>query len=678
MKPQLNPLLSAALGIDTGGTFTDFVLIQQDKLLTHKVLSTPDAPERAILQGITELGLAKAVSAGKVSIIHGSTVATNAALERKGALTAFITNRGFKDMLTIARQTRPQLYSLETPPQTPPVTEEYCLEISGRFDAKGQELEKPVETDLQALVQQLELIQPEAIAINLLFSFLDDSHEKLVAKYLRAELSWKPFICCSSSVLPEYKEYERGIACWLNASLSPLVKNYLLKLKDACSPSPLAIMQSSGGTISVEHAADKAVNLLLSGPAGGLAAASMLCKKLAIPGLMTFDMGGTSTDAALLADGEIQLSNEGSIGTYPVGVPMVDMHTIGAGGGSIAYLDSGSLLHVGPESAGAKPGPACYGQGGISATVTDANLILGRIQAESFMGGGIQLDYAAAESVILKISNKLALTIEEVSEGIVSVANSHMAQALRVISVEKGYDPKDFRLCCFGGAGGLHICALADALGMEQALIPIHSGVFSALGMLMAPSKRNLSHSYQCSISESDERTIDKHFAELKARALSELKQEQIESPNASIEYSVDMRYSGQSSSLNLAWDGLKNTAHNFHDLHKVRYGHRLQAEPELVNLRISVESQKQDYELEHLKQKTPAAAIKQLKLYGFDDKVNVYDRDSLMAQQIFQGPALILEKNSTTLIGTEWCARTDQFGHLFLDKQGPWAEDNA
>lgn len=672
MKPQLNPLLSAALGIDTGGTFTDFVLIQQGKLSTHKVLSTPEAPERAILQGITELGLAKAVSAGEVSIIHGSTVATNAALERNGVLTAFITNHGFKDMLAIARQTRSQLYSLEAPPQTPPVKEEFCLEISGRFDAKGRELEKPDSKDLQALVQQLELIKPEAIAINLLFSFLDDSHEKLVAEYLRAELSWQPFICCSSNVLPEYKEYERGIACWLNASLSPLVKSYLLKLKNACNPSPLSIMQSSGGTINAEQAADKAVNLLLSGPAGGLAAASMLCKNLAIPGLMTFDMGGTSTDAALLANGEIQLSNEGSIGPYPVGVPMVDMHTIGAGGGSIAYLDSGSMLHVGPESAGAKPGPACYGQGGISATVTDANLILGRLQAESFMGGGIQLDYAAAEAAIQKLASKLALTTKETAEGIVSIANSHMAQALRVISVEKGYDPKGFRLCCFGGAGGLHICALADALGMEQALIPAHAGVFSALGMLMAPPKRNLSHSYQYSISAADEKTINKHFAELRTRALNELKQEQFDSLDAFIDLSVDMRYSGQSSSLNLAWEGLKTTTHKFHDLHKLRYGHHLYAEPELVNLRISVSLQKQDYELEHLKQKVPATALKQLKLYGFADKVNVYDRAYLMAQQNVQGPALILEKNSTTLIGTEWCARTDQFGHLFLDKHRP------
>jgi N-methylhydantoinase A len=666
----------ATLGIDTGGTFTDFVLLQQGKLQTHKVLSTPDAPERAILQGINELGLAEAISKGRVELIHGSTVATNAALENKGVKTAFITNRGFRDMLTIARQTRPELYRLESPPRNPPVPKALCLEVSGRFSATGEELEKPDTADLQKLCEQLEELRPDAIAINLLFSFINNSHEKLVADYLQQKLSWQPFICCSSDVLPEYKEYERGIACWLNASLSPLVKNYLLKLKTASSPSPLSIMQSSGGTISAEQAADKAVNLLLSGPAGGLAAASYLSKKLNVPGLMTFDMGGTSTDAALLEAGNIQLGNEGSIGAYPVGVPMVDMYTIGAGGGSIAYLDSGSLLHVGPQSAGAFPGPACYGLGGAEATVTDANLILGRLRIESFQGGNIQLDYSAAVRAIGEIAEKLALTIEEVSEGIVSISNSHMARALRAISVEKGYDPKQFRLCCFGGAGGLHICALADALGMNQALVPRHAGVLSALGMIVAPVKRNLSHSYQCLLSDANESAIQQAFTSLQKQVFEELQQEQVDTDNAVIEYSADMRYSGQTSSLNLVWEGKKTTAENFHALHKSRYGHQLQAEPELVSLRISVEIQKETHELEPLQQASPAKAVEQLELHGFKNKVDVYERDSLCAQQKIEGPALILEKNSTTLIGAEWCARTDHFGHLFLDKQGACAED--
>ena len=673
MKSQL----LARLGVDTGGTFTDFVLINQGKLQTHKVLSTPDAPEQAILQGINELGLAEAISAGEVTIIHGSTVATNAALERKGVKTAFITNQGFSDMLSIARQTRPQLYRLQSQPQQAPVPEELCLEIDCRISAEGQELQKPNPDSLQALVEQLELTHPDAIAINLLFSFIDDRHEKLVTKYLNDTLSWQPFISYSASILPEYKEYERGIACWLNASLSPLVRSYLLKLEAAMKPSSLSIMQSSGGTISANQAADKAVNLLLSGPAGGLAAASYLAKSLDLPGLMTFDMGGTSTDAALLNNGKILLTNEGVIGSFPIGVPMVDMHTIGAGGGSIAYLDDGGLLHVGPESAGARPGPACYGQGGTSPTVTDANLLLGRLQPESFMAGEVQLDLASAKQAISKISNKLALTADEVCEGIVAIANSHMAQALRTISVEKGYDPKQFRLCCFGGAGGLHICALADALGMTQALVPMHAGVFSALGMLLAPVKRNFSHSYQCLLSRADETAIKQVFAQLQAQALNELKQEQIASADDVIEYSVDMRYLGQSSSLNLVWEGIETTKQKFHQLHESRYGHQLQAEPELVNLRLSAQAQKQEYNLLPLTNPKPAQARKTVRLYGFAEKVSIYQRNQLKTQQKIIGPALILEKNATTLIGTEWCARTDQFGHLFLDKQRAWAEDN-
>jgi N-methylhydantoinase A len=378
----------------------------------------------------------------------------------------------------------------------------------------------------------------------------------------------------------------------------------------------------------------------------------------------------------LLEGGKIALTNEGTIGAFPVGVPMVDMHTIGAGGGSIAYLDAASLLHVGPESAGAKPGPACYDLGGTKPTVTDANLLLGRLRPESFMGGEFQLDYAAAEKAIEQISKKLALTTEKVCVGIISIANSHMAQALRAISVEKGYDPKAFRLCCFGGAGGLHICSLADALGMNQALVPVHAGVFSALGMLLAPVKRTFSHSYHHLLRHADERAIKQAFVAMQYQALGEFNQEQITGSEILMEYSVDMRYSGQSSNLNVVWEGLEKSQQKFHELHKNRYGHQLQTEPELVNLRLSAEAQKQEYMLQPWTNPKPAQARKKIKLYGFDEEVSLYKRDELNVQQIINGPALILEKNSTILIGPEWCARTDQFGHLFLDKPGAWAED--
>ena len=669
-------LLPLALGVDTGGTFTDFVLNKAGKLSTHKVLSTPDAPERAILQGIRELGLEKAVAAGEIQIIHGSTVATNAALEGKGARTAFITNRGFGDILSIARQTRPALYKLQFPPVTPPVPAELCLEIGGRIDAQGQELEALDQADLQALLDSLEALKPKAIAITLLFSFLNDAHEKQAENFLREKLSWRPFICRSSFVLPEYKEYERGIATWLNASLGPLVKDYLLRLKADTEPSPLSIMQSSGGTISATQASDKAVNLLLSGPAGGLAAAAYLAKQLDIQGLMTFDMGGTSTDAALLENGRIQLTNEGRIGNYPAAVPMVDMHTIGAGGGSIAFIDSGGLLRVGPQSAGASPGPACYGQGGTEATVTDANLLLGRLQASAFMGGGIRLSHVAAEKAISNLAIKLALTNLETAEGIIRIANEHMAQALRVISVQKGHDPRDFRLCCFGGAGGLHICALADSLGMSRALVPRHAGVLSALGMLLAPVERNLSHSHQQLLENCDDDEILTVLQTLEQQAKQELSAEQADTRESVTEYRADVRYHGQSASLNLPWQGKVKTASDFHELHKNRYGHRLNARPELVNLRIQVRSQTQQHELEEISVIESALPVQELSLYGFDIPVKIYRREALAEDQSIPGPALILEKSATTLIGAEWCARSDRFGNLYLDKNHGGAED--
>jgi N-methylhydantoinase A len=370
------------LGIDTGGTFTDFVLFDGCSLRVHKVLSTPQAPEQAILQGIRELGL----STNGLRVVHGSTVATNAVLEHKGVRTVYIANRGLGDVLTIGRQARRELYNLQPEPLRPPVPAEHCLEVDARIGADGSRISEFSPQDKAALLAAIEKIQPTAVAINLLFSFLDDSDEQAIADWLPEGL----FVSRSSEVLPEYKEYERGIATWLNAWIGPLVAGYLERLAQQLAPAPLAVMQSSGGTVSADRAGRKAVQLLLSGPAGGLTGARFIGQQAGQSKLMTFDMGGTSTDVALI-DGEIRLTSEGHIGHWPVAVPMVDMHTIGAGGGSIASIDAGGLLRVGPESAGAAPGPACYGQGGRQATVTDANLVLGRLQPEAFLGGNMRL-----------------------------------------------------------------------------------------------------------------------------------------------------------------------------------------------------------------------------------------------------------------------------------------------
>lgn len=447
------------LGIDTGGTFTDFIVYKDEKLITHKVLSTPKAPEQAILQGIKDLQL----DTENLTIVHGSTVATNALLEGKGVTTAYITNFGLGDVLSIGRQTRKELYNLQPEKHAPPVAKEYCLETGGRLSSTAEVIEELTAAQLEKLEQQIKTLAPKAVAINLLFSYLDDTAEKRIEKIIPGSI----FVSRSSDVLAEYKEYERGIATWLNSYVGPLVQDYLSRLQDTLANASIAVMQSAGGTIAANFAGQQAVHMLLSGPAGGLAAAKFMGDITSQQRLLTFDMGGTSTDVAMI-DGELQLSSEGVIAGYPVAIPMVDMHTIGAGGGSIASVDAGGLLQVGPESAGADPGPACYGNNGTVATVTDANLVLGRLRADAFLGGGMQLDIVAAENAIKPIAEKLKLSIEDAATGIISIANEHMAHALRVMSVQRGIDPRELSLVSFGGAGGLHVCALADALAMKK------------------------------------------------------------------------------------------------------------------------------------------------------------------------------------------------------------------
>jgi N-methylhydantoinase A len=370
------------LGIDTGGTFTDFILYKEGNLVIHKVLSTPKAPELAILQGIKELQL----DATDLLIVHGSTVATNALLEGKGVTTAYITNFGLADVLSIGRQTRRELYNLQPEKKSFPVEKKYCLETGGRLSATSEVIEPLTQAQLDDLLAQIKKLAPDAVAINLLFSYLDDTAEKRIAEIMPDAI----FVSRSSAVLAEYKEYERGIATWLNSYVGPLVQDYLKRLQVALPKASIAVMQSAGGTIAAKLAGQQAVHMLLSGPAGGLAAAKFMGDITSQQRLLTFDMGGTSTDVAMI-DGELQLTSEGEIAGYPVAVSMVDMHTIGAGGGSIASIDAGGLLQVGPESAGADPGPACYGKGGKVATVTDANLLLGRLRADAFLGGDMSL-----------------------------------------------------------------------------------------------------------------------------------------------------------------------------------------------------------------------------------------------------------------------------------------------
>ncbi|MCW8988368.1 MAG: hydantoinase/oxoprolinase family protein [Gammaproteobacteria bacterium] len=653
----------ALLGIDTGGTFTDFILFREGKLITHKVLSTPKAPEQAILRGIEELQLDTA----ELSIVHGSTVATNALLEGKGVTTAYITNFGLGDVLSIGRQTRRELYNLQPEKHSPPVAKEYCLETGGRISATAEVIEPLTQAHLDKLALQLKKLSPVAVAINLLFSYLDDDAEKRIANSIPDSI----FVSRSSEVLAEYKEYERGIATWLNSYVGPLVQDYLKRLQNALPEVAISVMQSAGGTIAAKLAGQQAVHMLLSGPAGGLAAARYMGDITSQQRLLTFDMGGTSTDVAMI-DGDLQLSSESKIAGYPVAIPMVDMHTIGAGGGSIASIDAGGLLQVGPESAGADPGPACYGKGGIgeimAATVTDANLVLGRLRADAFLGGGMTLDLAAAKQAIKPIADKLKLSIEDAAAGIISIANEHMAHALRVMSVQRGINPVELSLVSFGGAGGLHVCALADALTMRQAMVPRYAGVLSALGMLVAPRARQLSQTFTHLLNELTTEEIEHHFSRLYQQGLSALKEEGVAEKDIISEYSLDCRYLGQSYFLNVKWQNIETAIREFQLLHAKRYGHDLELDVELVNIRVSLKSKASEIKLPAMNQEIEGT-LAYTTLYGIEEDAPIYHRDELTCGQKIIGPALIIETVSTTYLAPGWSCEVDKSACLLLNK---------
>ena len=651
------------LGIDTGGTFTDFVLWRDGQVRIHKVLSTPKAPEQAILQGISELGLHDIAENAHLYIVHGSTVATNAVLEGKGVTTVFITNRGLRDLLTIGRQARKELYNLQPKPEPPPVPREYCLETGGRLSAQGEVVDALTAHDIEQLQSRIKQLAPAAVAINLLFSYLDDRFEKQIAAAMPAGV----FVSRSSEILPEYKEYERGMTTWLNSYVGPLVQGYLRRLCGGVPAAQVSVMQSSGGTVAAEQAGHHAVRMLLSGPAGGLAAARFVGQLAGRERLLTFDMGGTSTDVALI-EGDLQLTNEGRVGDYPVAVPMVDMHTIGAGGGSIASVDAGGLLQVGPQSAGADPGPACYGKGGVQATVTDANLVLGRLRAEAFLGGGMRLDEQAAHTAVAEIARQLRLSVQEAAFGIVQLANEHMAQALRVMSVQRGIDPRELTLVSFGGAGGLHVCALAETLEMRAALVPIHAGVLSALGMLVAPRSRQLSQTINQLLQDCDPQMLEDVYAPLIAQGQHELLAEGVAANTLQILRSVDVRYHGQSYYLNVPWQDIAQTARAFHELHEQRYGHALDNPLEIVNVRVALYSEAHKPVLEPAAT-APAAVTQTIALYGVATPAELYSRDSLIVGNVIQGPALITETISTTYLAPGWQATTDQYGNLLLTR---------
>ncbi len=644
------------MGVDTGGTFTDFVCVGASGLRFHKVLSTPDDPSRAIEQGIRELGL----KSSTLHIVHGSTVATNAILERKGVRTLFVTHRGLEDLLTIGRQIRPELYELCPQRVSPLVERKDCFGISGRINAAGR-IEEPVNPDdLNKLAAVA--VNYDAVAVCLLFSFLNPKHEKQVAQTLPDEL----FISLSHETLAEFREYERGATTFLNAYIGPLVQSYLKRLELSLNPKHLFVMHSAGGVMSAEMAGLQAVRLALSGPAGGLVAAKEVGRQLGLSHLLTFDMGGTSTDVALLC-GKTGITTEGQIGGIPVAVPMLDIHTIGAGGGSLAWLDEADLPQVGPESAGAKPGPVCYGLGGKQVTVTDANLLLGRIPSSAQLAGSMSLNISAASEAFSLFAERLGLSAQVAAKAVIEIAEEHMVGALRVVSVQRGFDPADFALLSFGGAGGLHACSLAEKLSMQRVIVPLASGAFSALGMLAGRQQSELSVSRRMQLDD------DLTIIEL-ALIFSQLEDEanvQMKGLPLSFERRVDMSYLGQGFqlSVNVKDDNLLNLAQYFEAAHDQAYGHTLERSIEIVTVRITafVERPALDFpELSVEKYAAQAEAVSEV--YGVGSVPHL-QRADLRPGHNWQGPALVLEDTATLWLPVGWSMSVSKYGHLLLEK---------
>ncbi|MFP4607908.1 MAG: hydantoinase/oxoprolinase family protein, partial [Thiohalospira sp.] len=627
----------------------DLVLVDEaGGVRTRKVLSTPEAPERAILAGMADLGLDPADPA--LEVIHGTTVATNAVLEGRGARTVLITNRGFADLLTIGRQARADLYDLQPPATEPPVPAALCLEVGGRIGPEGEAVEPLDEAELAGLAERVAALEPEAVAINRLFSFLAPAEEARIAEALPPG----PFVSRSSAVLAEIREYERGIATWLNARLGPVVQGYLQRLAAALPGPRIAVMQSHAGTCDIATAGAGAVRLLLSGPAGGLAAAARTGGE---ERQLTFDMGGTSTDVALVA-GEPRITTEGRIGPWPVAVPQVEMHTIGAGGGSIARLDEGGLLRVGPASAGADPGPACYGRGGGEPTVTDANVVLGRLPAEVALGGDMALDGEAARAAVRRLGEAMGREPEAAAEGILAVACERMAEALRVVSVQRGEDPAALTLTSFGGAGGLHVCEVAERLGVTRARVPARAGLFSAVGMLVAPWSRVLSRSRRQPLDAAAASAVEAVLGELRAEGEAAYRVDGGEPESLVAEPRLELRYRGQSHALAVAWSGDPDAAEAaFHAAHERLYGHALGLPVELVTVRLHLRGPlpaRPPAEGAGAEGGEPAARVG---VHGIGEPVPLFRRDSLPPGRAVAGPALVVDEATTVWVAPGWRA---------------------
>ncbi|HVP49105.1 MAG TPA: hydantoinase/oxoprolinase family protein [Bryobacteraceae bacterium] len=625
------------IGIDTGGTFTDFVVLRDDgSIESFKLRSNPRSPALVILDGLRRIA-----APVRTEVVHGSTVATNALLERKGARTALVTTEGFADLVRIGRQNRAQLYNLTPPLKRYLVPASLCFGVCERTYFDGCIGKRPGREELARLKVRLKRAGVESVAICFLHSYENDENEQVAARVL----SGSHYLCCSHEVSPEFREYERASTTLINAYVGPLMDAYLSEL-DRSSRHPVSILQSNGGYITAAEARRHAVRTILSGPAGGVVGAGAAARWSGFERALTFDMGGTSTDVSLW-EGRLRLALDASVDGMPVRVPMLDIHTVGAGGGSIARVDEGGLLRVGPESAGADPGPACYGVG-ERATVTDAHVVLGRIAPDQFLGGEMKIDAARAAAAVDQIARRLRRDRVIVAQGIVRVANANMERAVRVVSVERGRDPRDFPMLAFGGCGGLHACEMAEELGIRTVIVPRWAGALSALGMLLADRVRDYSAGVL------DPSQIEKRFAQLERAARHDMR-------GAELERMADIRYVGQSYELTIPWGG------SFHDEHQRIYGYCDPARPtEIVTIRvrakIAVEKPKPPRQrkagLGSKPESRPVFAGSKFRMLPVFAREQVRERGE-------KGPALVVDYGATTLIPPGWNFAVDRVGNL-------------
>jgi N-methylhydantoinase A len=659
---RLESDMPGVVGVDTGGTFTDFVFVDESGAVrVNKLPSLPADPALPVLEGVS--GIAERSGC---RIVHGTTVATNALLERKVAETALITTAGFEDIIEIGRQNRPSLYDIHPRKPAALIPRHLRFGVRERVLHDGTVLVPLTESEVRRAIARIKETKASTVAVCLLHSYANPVHEESIGRLLEEE-GFSASLSCR--VLPEFREYERTATVAVNACLMPIMEGYLQRLERGLTGARLMVMQSAGGIIPARTAAKFPVHTVLSGPAGGVIAAAHTAAQIGLDRIITFDMGGTSTDVSLY-DRNFSFTTDKSIGGYPIRIRVLDIHTVGAGGGSIAFRDAGGALKVGPASAGADPGPLCYGRGS-ALTVTDANLFLGRIDPSFFLGGKMALYPERVGAPMAALAESLGLNVLSAAEGIITVVNSVMERAIRVISIQRGYDPRDFTLVTFGGAGGLHAVELARSLNIPRVLIPSHSGVFSALGMAVAQEVRELSRTVLMGESDLTRQELHGILDTLVSGGARELIEEGADPARISAELSLDMRYKGQSHEINVPVS--ENQAEAFHEFHENLYGYSMRdTAVEIVTARTRLIVNRDVREISEMRgakaKDQDSERFRRLIFRGEWLRCGIHERAALDPGDRLDGPALVLAAHSTVFLPSGSSARVDWAGNIDID----------